>query len=246
MRYKRIEHILTKDKAISERLSQPSEAVMKPNGQQQLFAKEVVEVTERLHEQGIDPQNANRRFVLQTAIAVFNGVKRKPAAKAPEPPPAPVPKAKTAKAKSPKAPKAPKVKAAPRRRRRESATAAKEDAPAAASAPAAPPSVDTRTKVVAFPFQRLTSLSETEFLPTEALKLSLEGKKKVMGMQLVVTLLLFAANSAEAVDGLPGNAERLAALSKVLASYSKLNTVDYLKEEPSAKEAVQPQPATAG
>lgn len=241
MRYKRIEHILTKDKALASRLSEPTETVMKPNGQSQLFPREVVEVTERLQAENIDPQHANRRTVLQAAIAVFSA-KRKTARAVPAAP-------KPAKAKKPakvkikvKKPRAKKL-GTKRARASKTKVRAEKPPPAEETIPEAPEAIEppeapvskTGIKVVGFPFTRVTSLQEVEFLPTEALAFCIEEKKIVMGMQVLVTLLIFASNMAEAVDGLPGNVKRKEALQALVKDYSKLNVVEHIKEERGEK-----------
>lgn len=227
MRYARIEKILTSDKAILDQLSKPTEQVFKPNGASHMFAVEVIQVAELLHDKGVDPQHANRRDILKTAVGVLSGGKRR-----------------TAKAPVPHADPAPKLRKMRKARRRA------EHAPEPALAPAvavAPSPKQAQTGPVSnvlvgvmLPTHQCTSLHESQFLPSNALGLAADSKKVLMSVQLVLTLAFCMQAAAQGSDRIPGYEQRLEAINNLVKAYSELNVVEFLQNQDAhAKENQQ-------
>lgn len=147
MRYDRVQSILEAERAFKDRLGPKDTEVTKRNGQPQRFAKSVIEVTRRLHANGIDAHTADKSLVVRLADEVLssfktNAVPKKPAEVKP-------PDAKLAE------PRPVKAKAKPEKPKR-----AKPETPAPAPAPTvdlAPAPVSPAAPVAPAPAPPLTT-----------------------------------------------------------------------------------------
>jgi hypothetical protein len=130
MRYARVEQVLSQELAFRDRLSPKSEAVLKPDGESQLFAPEVIAITQLIHKDGKDAHKCQKLDVIRAAVDVFNKPKAAPAPPpepAPPAPPEPTPPA----AKKPAVVKAEKPTPAPKSAPKPKAKAAPAKAPQA-------------------------------------------------------------------------------------------------------------------
>jgi len=126
MRYARVETVMEKEPALRRVLSAKDVTVFKPNGEKQDFCKEVIAVTDAIHEDGLDAHSlSNQNIIGYAARVVLSGKPLKFKRPEPEPVLVPVKKAAPAKKPAPVAKKAEKVEPAP----------AKKAAPAPAPAP---------------------------------------------------------------------------------------------------------------
>lgn len=123
MRYARVETVIGKEPALRKVLAGSAKdvTVFKPNGEKQDFNKEVIAVTDAIHEDGLDAHTLSNGSIIEYAAKVLLSGKplkfKKPEQTAPAAPPSPkkvVPKPAKAKvaATVPAAATAPKVKAA--------------------------------------------------------------------------------------------------------------------------------------
>lgn len=71
MRYQRVATLVTGEAALKDRLGSKTETVLKPNGDKVEFAKEVVDLTERIHAAGFDANALNKQQILQYAVNII-------------------------------------------------------------------------------------------------------------------------------------------------------------------------------
>lgn len=121
MRYARVEAVISKEPALRKVLANSAKdvTVFKPNGDKQEFHKEVIAVTDAIHDDGLDAHTLNNGSIIEYAAKVLLSGKplkfKKPEQAAPAAPPPKKVVAKPAKVKAaapvaPAAPPAPKVK----------------------------------------------------------------------------------------------------------------------------------------
>ena len=83
MRYQRVANAIATEPALMARMGGKTEVVLKPNGDKVEFAKEVVDVTERIHANGDDAGSYSKDKIVQLAISMIlhgsNGVLAAPA-----------------------------------------------------------------------------------------------------------------------------------------------------------------------
>jgi type IV secretory pathway VirB10-like protein len=233
MRYARVEQVLCQELAFRDKLSQKSEAVLKPDGESQLFAPEVIAVTQLIHSSGKDAHKCQKLDVIRAAVELFRIGQASPVPADPAPAPAPV-------AASPPPPE-PK-KALPQ----------KPAKPVAAPKPAPKP------KVKMEPVQTAPAPSqaqETQKLETTSEKTSdvksdakreevLKAAKDVLTQDTsqasvnpfipTYTLIITALQNCEMFDELPGKDKRIKALEEIANEFLRLaNTF----KSPNAKES---------
>lgn len=78
MRYQRVEQVLESEPRFKAQMTSKSEAVLKPNGEKQLFAPVVIQVTEAIHAQGQDAHKAQRMDIIRVAMDFFRPGRTQP------------------------------------------------------------------------------------------------------------------------------------------------------------------------
>lgn len=71
-RYERVESILNTEEALVARLSPADQPVMRPDGKSRNFSREVVEITERLHNSGKDVHKMPQKDIIKVACQVVD------------------------------------------------------------------------------------------------------------------------------------------------------------------------------
>lgn len=203
MRYDRVQTILEAEPAFRDRLGPKDQEVMKRNGQPQRFAKSVIEVTRRLHVNGIDAHTANKPLVLRLADEVLSSLKS--GGSAPKRPTEPKPAAepKPAKVKSIKAAK-------PATEPEKPVASRKRVKPEPAPSPAAP---ETATVIPAQVAPAETASGGNQQVTTTYIFLS------------VLTLLHSAYNLLQTFDREPGAEKRQEKLADQMEEVYRLRDV---------------------
>lgn len=228
MRYARVQQVLSQELAFKGRLSQKTEAILKPDGTQELFSPEVIKITQAIHDNGKDAHKCQKIDVIKVAVKVFGfdndeASEPPPAPPSPEPPkpevkhngaPAPVKKAAPPKPKpapKPVAKTPPKPKATPTALPPAVVTSPTPPAPAPAEiakAPEATPEVDSKVAVKA---------------AVDAPTASRVGENTAAYNVYVsmYSLTLSSIQLCELFDHQPGKKERLKMLEELLEEFNK-------------------------
>lgn len=161
MRYDRVQRILEAEPAFKDRLGPKDQEVAKRNGQPQRFAKSVIEVTRRLHANGIDAHTAGKHIVLRLADDVLSAIK--PAGSVVKKAPETKTEPKPAKVKTAKPAKEAEKTAARKQPKNEPARPAAASAPAAEPAPAAQPPAPAEPVTTTYIFLSVLTLLHSAY-----------------------------------------------------------------------------------
>jgi outer membrane biosynthesis protein TonB len=71
MRYARVQAVLEGEAAFVAKMGSATEAVFKPTGEKQLFAPEVIAVTQAIHNAGKDAHKVHKTEIIRFAVQVF-------------------------------------------------------------------------------------------------------------------------------------------------------------------------------
>lgn len=252
MRYQRVEQVLESEPRFKAQMTSKSEAVLKPNGDKQLFSPVVIQVTEAIHQNGQDAHKAQKMDIIRVAMEFFrsgrpapDGTERTqpPAAPiqreiAPPVSPAPTPAAATTKSKprtAAIAPIAPAKRPAP----------AKQPAPAKNAAKASPakpvaakaPEPAANGQVVAPAANGAVKRDEVAASPEPPREVDGENARPTEGRRgqtsdpaynpyiSIFTQLLTALQLAENYDNQPGKDKRLKTLDDLAVEYRKFTGI---------------------
>jgi hypothetical protein len=247
MRYERVQNLLESDKALCSRLGPKTCPVPTRFGEQLFFSKEAVQVTEALHNEGLDAHKAPKQVVFRTAIRLlrvlspasgegaaqtFLSTPILPAQPA-SPVEAPKPKPKVRRKKSeaadaPSPPPPPPPSPTPRRARKPAVAARRPAAPAETAPPeppktespkAAPARVEEPQPVSELPPEKQPLSLPDDFDPTKYPHYSVQSS--------IYSMLLSALSMAEHYERLVGSEERQKRLDELVRDY--LRTCDAIK-----------------
>lgn len=251
MRYQRVEQVLEQEPRFKVQMASKTEAVLKPNGDKQLFAPVVIQVTEAIHAEGQDAHKAQKMDIIRAAMEFFrpsrpqpDGAEKNeapaaviqrevappvPPAAAPvvatKPKPKPTPRAIAAPAKKPTTPKPAPAK---------KPVAA---APAAKSPPAAAPAPATNGQPVAQPTAEPVQRDAAPASPPPVRAVDGEEARAAEGRRnssadaaynpyiSIYSLMLTALQLAENFDNQPGKEKRIEGMDKLAVEYRKFTGV---------------------
>lgn len=226
MRYQRVEQVLESEPRFKAQMTSKSEVVLKPNGEKQLFAPVVIQVTEAIHAQGQDAHKAQKMDIIRVAMEFFRPGRtqaertetpKAPAAPAERPAPRPTPPVTEAaapvQAKRPSPAKRPAAGGPVKPAEPKETTPVTDEQPQAAprnDAPARPAASRSGDDEEARASEgRRTSTSDPAYNPYIS----------------IFSLLLQAAECIDKLDTQPGKEKRLKSLEEMAVEYRKFTGI---------------------
>jgi hypothetical protein len=254
MRYARVQQVLAQELAFRERLSDKTEAILKPNGSPELFSPEVIKITQAIHDSGKDAHKCQKIDVIRVAVKVF-GIGESapdptptpeappPPSPPPTPPPSPAPEVQAKKNGAPHADLKPKAAAKPKPVAK--APSKPKSVPTAAAPPAPvvePPSTpiqQTATVQVVVETPAKAEKPEKEAVVKAAADAFVESRpsdeKDIYSAYIsMYSLTLSTIQLCEMFDKLPGSKDRLKKLEELVVEFKQHASLKSAKEAKKA------------
>jgi hypothetical protein len=217
MRYARVEQVLSQELAFRDKLGPKKEAVLKPDGESQLFAPEIIAITQLIHNSGKDAHKCQKLDIIRAAVDMFKIVQAAPAAVEPPEPPAPPPLPPP-----PPPPPPPTKKTSPPKAVKPTPTPKPKAKKEAVKADPAPAKADTTEKL------ETTSDVKNDGKRDEAIKVAKEALTQDTNQTALnpyismYTLVITATQNCELFDDQPDKDKRLKSLDDLANAFLRL------------------------